>query len=90
MPAKKEYNKMDEFNVPVLRENIIKEYLEGIRIPKIITSHGLYKESEFDGKWKRMRKAEIEDWLKIDFHMERSKAINKVLMEQLKQQTSPQ
>lgn len=87
MPQTTKYNKMDDYNVPVLRENIIKDYCEGICIPKIITSHRLYKESEFDGKWRRMRKAEIEDWLKIDFHMERSKSINKALMEQLKQQT---
>jgi hypothetical protein len=37
-----------------------------------------------------MRKAEVEEMYDIHFHMERSKAINKVLMEQLKKQTSQQ
>ena len=70
------------------RQQIIDDYLSGVSIPKIITKYKLYRESEFDGKWKRMRKSEVEAKYNIDFHMERSKAINRFLMEQLKQQTS--
>ncbi len=72
------------------RQKIIDAYLSGLSIPKIITKYNLYKKSETEYKWKRMRKAEVEAMYDIDFHMERSKSINKVLMEHLKQQTSPQ
>jgi hypothetical protein len=72
------------------RQQIIDDYLSGLSIPKIITKYDLYRESQFDGKWKRMRKSEVEAMYDIDFHMERSKSINRFLMEQLKQQTSPQ
>jgi len=69
---------------PVERQVLIDDYLTGLSIPRIITKYKLYRESEFDGKWKRMRKADVEKIWDIDFHVERSKAINRVLMENLK------
>lgn len=69
---------------PVERQVLIDEYLAGTSIPRIITKYKLYREAEFDGKWKRMRKAEVEKIWNIDFHVERSKASIQVLMENLK------
>lgn len=63
-----------------LRHQLIKEYCDGMSIPRIITKYNLFRESEFDGKMKRMTKKEVEQKYNIDFHMERSKSINRWLM----------
>jgi len=65
---------------PVERQVLIKEYCDGMSIPRIITKYKLYKESQFDGRWKRMTKKEVEKIWDIDFHFERSKSINRWLM----------
>lgn len=68
---------MDE---QVDRQTLIKEYCNGMSIPRIITKYKLHKESQFNGKWVRMTKKEVEEYYKIDFHLERSKSLNRWLM----------
>ena len=48
-------------------EIIFKEYSNGMKIHEIIKKYDLYKESEFNGHFKKMNKSEIEDYFGIKF-----------------------
>jgi hypothetical protein len=60
-------NKMSTNLNSTMGEIILKEYSNGMKIHEIIKKYDLYRESEFNGDWKKMNKSEIEDYFGIKF-----------------------
>jgi hypothetical protein len=84
----------DTIDKTVTRQQVIDCYLKHNKIVKVVNELKLYFDDVDDPsnkpKWYRMTRKDIEHHFQVDLNMERSKSINRFLMEQLKQQTSQQ
>lgn len=52
-------------NCKKLGLQIEEDYKNGMSYHGIVKKYDLYRESHFDGSWKKMNKKEIEDWFDI-------------------------
>lgn len=84
----------DTIDKTVTRQQVIDCYLKHNRIVPVVNELKLYFDVVDDPSYRprgyRMTRQDIEHHFQVDLNMERSKSINRFLMEQLKQQTSQQ
>jgi len=82
----------DTVDKTVTRQQVIDCYLKHNKIVPVVNELKLYfdytDDPSYKRKWCRMTRQDIEHHFQVDLHLERSKSINRFLMEQLKQQTS--